>query len=89
VQVVLALVVTPEGFPLGYEVLPGNTLDKKTLNSGLAWVEKQYGKVRRVWVIKRVKPLFFPVSFICRIDAAPGRLRVGSASPSANGSSRF
>jgi len=33
VQVVLALVVTPEGFPLGYEVLPGNTLDKKTLNS--------------------------------------------------------
>ena len=31
VQVVIALVVTPEGFPLGYEVLPGNTLDKTTL----------------------------------------------------------
>src|SRR5215213_4516514 len=36
VQVVIALVVTPEGFPLGYEVLPGNTLDKATLAGALA-----------------------------------------------------
>lgn len=56
VQVVIALVVTPEGFPLGYEVLPGNTLDKKTLQSALAWIEKQYGKARRVWVMDRGIP---------------------------------
>lgn len=56
VQVVIALVVTPEGFPLGYEVLPGNTLDKKTLSSALASIEKQYGKARRVWVMDRGIP---------------------------------
>jgi transposase len=56
VQVVIALVVTPEGFPLGYEVLPGNTLDKKTLGSALASMEKQYGKARRVWVMDRGIP---------------------------------
>jgi len=56
VQVVIALVVTPEGFPLGYEVLPGNTLDKKTLSSALASIEKQYGKVNRVWVMDRGIP---------------------------------
>jgi transposase len=56
VQVVIALVVTPEGFPLGYEVLPGNTLDKKTLGAALASIEKQYGKARRVWVMDRGIP---------------------------------
>ncbi len=30
-QVVIALIVTPEGFPLAYEVMPGNTSDKATL----------------------------------------------------------
>ena len=56
VQVVIALVVTPEGFPLGYEVLPGNTLDKQTLKAALASIEKQYGKARRVWVMDRGIP---------------------------------
>lgn len=56
VQVVIALVVTPEGFPLGYEVFPGNTLDKKTLRSALASIEKQYGKADRVWVMDRGIP---------------------------------
>jgi transposase len=56
VQVVIALVVTPEGFPLGYEVLPGNILDKQTLGSALASIEKQYGKARRVWVMDRGIP---------------------------------
>jgi transposase len=56
VQVVIGLVVTPEGFPLGYEVLPGNTLDKKTLKAALASIEKQYGKARRVWVMDRGIP---------------------------------
>jgi len=35
VQVVIALIVTPEGFPLAYEVLPGNTTDKTTLKARL------------------------------------------------------
>jgi transposase len=56
VQVVIGLVVTPEGFPLGYEVLPGNTLDKQTLEEALASIEKQYGKARRVWVMDRGIP---------------------------------
>lgn len=56
VQVVIALVVTPEGFPLGYEVLPGNTLDKQTLRGALESIEKQYGKARRIWVMDRGIP---------------------------------
>jgi transposase len=39
VQVVIALVVTPDGFPLGYEVLPGNTADCTTLRDMLRKVE--------------------------------------------------
>ena len=52
-QVVLALVVTPEGFPLTYEVFPGNTLDRSTLATILDAVEQKHGKARRVWVFDR------------------------------------
>lgn len=52
-QVVLALVVTPEGFPLTYEVFPGNTLDRATLATILDAVEQKHGKARRVWVFDR------------------------------------
>jgi hypothetical protein len=55
-QLVIALVVTPEGLPLAYEVLPGNTADCKTLRSFLATIESQYGKARRVWVMDRGVP---------------------------------
>ena len=55
-QLVIALVVTPEGLPLAYEVLPGNTADCKTLRSFLAKIESQYGKARRVWVMDRGVP---------------------------------
>jgi hypothetical protein len=55
-QIVIALVVTPEGFPLAYEVLPGNTADSKTLRDFLAKIERQYGKARRVWVMDRGVP---------------------------------
>jgi transposase len=41
VQVVIALVVTPDGFPLAYEVLPGNTSDKTTLRAFLSKIEAQ------------------------------------------------
>ena len=55
-QLVIALVVTPEGLPLAYEVLPGNTADSKTLRSFLEMIESQYGKARRVWVMDRGVP---------------------------------
>jgi hypothetical protein len=56
VQVVIALVITPQGFPLAYEVLPGNTSDKTTLKDFLACIERQYGKARRVWLMDRGIP---------------------------------
>ncbi len=55
-QVVIALVVTPDGLPLAYEVLPGNTADCKTLRMFLAKIEQQYGRARRVWVMDRGIP---------------------------------
>jgi hypothetical protein len=56
VQVVIALVVTPQGFPLAYEVLAGNTADSTTLKDFLARIEHQYGKARRVWCMDRGIP---------------------------------
>jgi transposase len=55
-QVVVALVVTPEGFPLAYEVMDGNTSDRTTLRDFLDKIEKQYGKARRIWVMDRGIP---------------------------------
>ena len=55
-QVVIALVVTPDGLPLAYEVLPGNTADNKTLRGFLARIEAQYGKARRIWIMDRGIP---------------------------------
>jgi transposase len=56
VQVVIALIVTPEGFPLAYEVMPGNTSDKTTLADFLQAIERQYGKANRTWVMDRGIP---------------------------------
>jgi hypothetical protein len=56
VQIVIALVVTPEGLPLAYEVLQGNTADNTTLRGFLAQIERQYGEARRVWVMDRGVP---------------------------------
>jgi len=56
VQVVIGLIVTPEGFPLAYEVLPGNTSDKTTLRKFLRKIEEQYGKAERVWLMDRGVP---------------------------------
>jgi len=56
VQVVIALIITPEGFPLAYEVLPGNTSDKTTLRAFLGKIEQQYGKAERVWLMDRGVP---------------------------------
>jgi len=56
VQVVIGLIVTPEGFPLAYEVMPGNTSDKTTLADFVRKIEAQYGKVQRTWVMDRGIP---------------------------------
>jgi hypothetical protein len=56
VQVIIALVVTPDGLPLAYEVLPGNTADNTTLKDFLARIERLYGRARRVWLMDRGIP---------------------------------
>lgn len=52
-QLVLALIVTPEGFPLTCEVFPGNRLDHTTLREILDTIEKKFGKARRLWGFDR------------------------------------
>jgi transposase len=49
-------VVTPDGFPLAYEVMNVNTSDRKTLPDFLQKMESTYGKARRVWVMDRGIP---------------------------------
>ncbi|MGZ8436690.1 MAG: IS1634 family transposase, partial [Candidatus Binatia bacterium] len=56
VQVIIALIVTPQGFPLAYEVLAGNTKDSTTLKEFLDKIEKQYGKAERIWLMDRGIP---------------------------------
>jgi len=56
VQVVIALVITPQGFPLAYEVMAGNTKDSSTLQEFLDKIEKQYGKAQRIWLMDRGIP---------------------------------
>jgi len=56
VQVVVALVVTPEGLPLAYEMFPGNTADKTTLRGMLDTIRRRYGAAGRIWVMDRGIP---------------------------------
>lgn len=56
VQVVIALVVTPEGLPLAYEMLPGNTADKTTLRGMLTKIQARFGAAERIWVMDRGIP---------------------------------
>lgn len=56
VQVIIALIVTPQGFPLAYEVLAGNTKDNSTLKEFLDKIETQYGKAERIWLMDRGIP---------------------------------
>jgi hypothetical protein len=55
-QLVIALVVTPDGFPLAYEVMNGNTSERTTLRDFLKKIETTYGRARRVWVMDRGIP---------------------------------
>jgi transposase len=68
VQVIIALIVTPEGFPLAYEVLPGNTADCTTLSDFLHKIEEQYGKAERIWVMDRGIPTEEILSQMRRAD---------------------
>jgi hypothetical protein len=52
-QLVIAIVVTPEGFPLSYEVFDGNRADVTTLEAMLDQVEAKHGRAQRIWVFDR------------------------------------
>ena len=77
VQVVIALIVTPQGFPLAYEVMPGNTSEKSTLADFLARIERQYGRSERVWIMDRGIPTEETLSAM-RSAATPVRYLVGT-----------
>jgi hypothetical protein len=55
-QVVIAVVLSPEGFPLAYEIMPGNTSDKTTLKAFLQKIQAQYGRAKRIWIMDRGIP---------------------------------
>ena len=55
-QVVIALIVTPEGFPLSYEVMSGDTADSTTLSGFLDRIKHRYGQANRIWVMDRGIP---------------------------------
>ena len=49
-------IAPPDGFPLAYEVMKGNTSDRSTLRDFLDKIEKTYGKAKRMWVMDRGIP---------------------------------
>ena len=69
-QVVIALIVTPEGFPLSYEVLRGNTADSTTLGEFLDLIEQRYGRANRIWVMDRGVPTEDSLAKMRRIGAS-------------------
>lgn len=69
-QVVIALIVTPEGFPLSYEVLAGNTADSTTLGDFLDHIERRYGRANRIWVMDRGVPTEESLAKMRRIGAS-------------------
>lgn len=77
VQVIIALIVTPEGLPLAYEVLPGNTSDKTTLPAFPERIEAQYGRAERIWLMDRGVPTEEVLSQM-RASSPPVRYLVGT-----------
>ena len=55
-QIVIALIITPDGLPIAYEIMRGNTSDKTTLRGMLERITRQYGKARRTWIMDRGIP---------------------------------
>jgi hypothetical protein len=68
-QVVVALVVTREGFPLAHQTLAGNTRDLQTVQRIVATIEERFGKTNRVWVMDRGMISADSLAFL----SAPGR----------------
>jgi hypothetical protein len=68
-QVVIALIVTPEGFPLSYEVMSGDTADSTTLGGFLDRIEQRYGRANRIWVMDRGIPTEEDVYVLAQSDA--------------------
>lgn len=69
VQVVVAVVVTPEGLPLAYEMFPGNTADKTTLRGMLARIRERFGSAERIWVMDRGIPTEAVLTELRRTDS--------------------
>jgi hypothetical protein len=81
VQVVVALIVTPDGLPLVYEVMDGNTSDKTTLRAFLTKIETQYGSAKRTWAMDRGIPTGEVLAGRCH-DKSNGAARsLGSSIP--------
>lgn len=76
-QLVIALIITPEGFPLAYEVLAGNTTDNRTLRLFLRQIERRYGKAERTWLMDRGIPTEATLEQM-RGSAPPVRYLVGT-----------
>ena len=77
VQVVVALVVTPEGLPLAYEMMPGNTVDNQTLREMLQTITRRYGQANRIWVMDRGIPTEEVLAELRRAEV-PVRYLVGT-----------
>ena len=77
VQVVIALIVTPQGFPLAYEVMNGNTADCTTLAAFVEQIQAQYGRAERIWVMDRGIPTEEALAYLRQSDP-PVRYLVGT-----------
>ena len=77
VQLIIALIITPEGFPLAYEVLAGNTTDNRTLRLFLRQIERRYGKAERIWLMDRGIPTEATLAQM-RASTPPVRYLVGT-----------
>jgi len=77
VQLVLALIITPEGFPLAYEVLAGHVTDNRTWRLFLRQIERQYGKAERIWLMDRGIPTEATLEQM-RASTPPVRYLVGT-----------
>ncbi len=77
VQVVIALIVTPQGFPLAYEVMDGNTADCTTLTAFVDKIQTQYGRAERIWVMDRGIPTEEALAYLRQSDP-PVRYLVGT-----------
>jgi transposase len=78
VQVVVALVVSPEGLPLAYEMFPGNTADKTTLRQMVKTIQTRYGAAERIWVMDRGIPTEEILTELRAVKDTPVRYLVGT-----------